>query len=177
MKEYRISNIKEWLPTLRAGDEILLSGVVYTARDAAHKLLKKLIEDGGALPFPLSGAVIYYAGPTPPTADLCAGSFGPTTSSRMDPYMPLFLENGLAATIGKGNRAPYVTEAIKMHKSAYFCAVGGAGALYAKAVKRLDVIAFPELGCESVKRLEIEKFPLFVATDSEGNSIFNRSEK
>ncbi len=174
MKEFHISEIKKWLPKLNAGDEILLSGTVYTARDAAHKKIKELLFAGKEPPFPLDGAVIYYAGPTPPTSGLCTGSFGPTTSSRMDPYMPLFLQHGLVATIGKGNRSLAAREAMKEHGTVYFCAVGGAGALYAKATKEMEIIAFPELGCESVKRVVLDKFPLFTAIDSKGKSIFDR---
>ncbi len=174
MTEYNTADLRDRLSELKAGDEILLSGVIYTARDAAHKRIAALLQSGDALPFPLLGAVIYYAGPTPETGELPAGSFGPTTSSRMDPYMPLFLENGLLASIGKGDRAESVYRAMKENESVYFAAVGGAGALYATAVKSIDSIAFPELGCESVKRVVIDKFPLFVAIDSNGNSIFKR---
>ena len=174
MKEYFTENIAEWLPLLKAGEEILLSGQIYTARDAAHKRIAACIKENKPLPFALKDAVIYYAGPTPKTGDIPAGSFGPTTSSRMDPYMPLFLQNGLAATIGKGDRTAAVYDAMKAHKSVYFCAIGGAGALYATKVKSIDVIAFDELGCESVKSVIIDKFPLFVAIDAEGNTIFKR---
>lgn len=174
MKEYFTENIEEWLPTLKAGEEILLSGRIYTARDAAHKRISACIKNGDPLPFPLQNAVIYYAGPTPKTAGIPAGSFGPTTSSRMDPYMPELLQNGLAATIGKGDRSTPVYDAMKENKSVYFSAVGGAGALYATKVKSMEVIAFEELGCESVKSVIIDNFPLFVAIDANGSSIFKR---
>ena len=157
---------------LKAGDAILLSGTVYTARDAVHKRLCAMIKEGAPLPFPLDGSIIYYAGPTPAQKGFAVGACGPTTSSRMDPYIPLLYENGLRVTIGKGDRAPAVYESIRKHRGLYLCAVGGAGALAGRSIRTSEVIAFPELGCESVKRMEIEDFPLFVGIDAEGNSIF-----
>lgn len=179
MKNYLLSDMDEWLSTLRAGEEILLTGTVYTARDAAHKRLFAMLDAKKELPFPLAGTAIYYAGPTPAKNGLPIGSCGPTTSSRMDPYVPRLFEEGLRLTIGKGDRAPEVYEAIKRHGGAYLLALGGAGALVAQSVRRVDVISFPELGCESVKRLEIEKLPLYVGIDSMGDSIFagGRSHK
>jgi len=156
-----------------AGDEVYLSGTVYTARDAAHKKLRAMIENGEKLPFDLDGAVIYYAGPTPERPGTVIGSCGPTTSSRMDVFTPLMMDNGLAGMIGKGPRSESVVEAIKRNKGVYFCAIGGAGALAAMSVKELEVIAFEELGCESVKRLRVENFPLLCAIDCKGNNIFD----
>ena len=167
-----VSELKEYIPKIRVGDEVYLSGTVYTARDAAHKKIRLLIESRNPLPFPLDGACIYYAGPTPEKPGYVIGSCGPTTSSRMDVHTPLLMDNGLLAMIGKGPRSKEVTEAIKKHGGIYFCAIGGAGALCAMSVKKYEVIAFPELGCESVKRLEIENFPVICGIDCEGNSIF-----
>ena len=175
MKTYLLSEMADWLQTIRAGEEILLSGTVYTARDAAHKRLFALLDEHKPLPFPLAGSAIYYAGPTPAKNGLPIGSCGPTTSSRMDPYLPRLFEAGLRLTIGKGDRSPAVYEAIKRYGGAYLLALGGAGALVAQSVRTLDVIAFPELGCESVKRLVIEKLPLYVGIDATGASIFSKN--
>lgn len=174
MAEYYINtkDIREAAKIIKAGDRVYISGTVYTARDAAHKRLRQLIEDGKKLPFDLKDAVIYYAGPTPERPGNVIGSCGPTTSSRMDIFTPLMLENGLCGMIGKGPRNDSVKEAINKHKGIYFCAIGGAGALAAMSVKALEVIAFEELGCESVKKLTVENFPVFCAIDSEGCSLF-----
>ncbi len=158
--------------TLRAGDKILLSGTIYTARDAAHKRLTAMLDRGEPLPFDLNGASIYYAGPTPTPENLPIGSCGPTTSSRMDVFAPRLLDLGLKCMIGKGNRSPEVVDAIKRNGAVYLCAIGGAGALAAKSVRSLKVIAFDDLGCESIKSLEVEEFPLFTAIDCRGNSLF-----
>ena len=158
--------------TLRAGDQILLSGIVYTARDAAHKRLFGMLDRGEPLPFELAGACIYYAGPTPAPANLPIGSCGPTTSSRMDVFAPRLLDLGLKGMIGKGGRSAEVIDAIRRNGAVYLCAIGGAGALAAKCVRSAQVIAFDDLGCESVKRLEIEDFPLFTAIDCRGGSLF-----
>ena len=166
------NEIAEAAKTLRAGDEILLSGTIYTARDAAHKRIAQLLDEGKPLPFPLENAIIYYAGPTPAPEGLPIGSCGPTTSSRMDVFAPRLLDLGLKAMIGKGNRAKPVVEAIQRNSAVYLCAIGGAGALAAKAVRSLEVLAFEDLGCESVKRLQIEEFPLYVAIDCSGGSLF-----
>lgn len=174
MKTYLLSEMADWIKTLHAGEEILLSGTVYTARDAAHKRLCALLDEHKPLPFPLAGSAIYYAGPTPAKNGLPIGSCGPTTSSRMDPYLPRLFDAGLRLTIGKGDRSPAVYEAIKHYGGAYLLALGGAGALVAQSVRTLDVIAFPELGCESVKRLVIEKLPLYVGIDATGASIFSK---
>ena len=158
-------------PTLRAGQRVLLSGVCYTSRDAAHKRICQLLDEGKELPYPLEGAAIYYAGPTPAPEGLPIGSCGPTTSGRMDPYTPRFLDLGLKCMIGKGKRSPEVIEAMKRNGAVYLCAIGGAGALAAQCIRKAEVIAFEDLGCESVKRLELLDFPLIVGIDSQGNSI------
>ena len=159
---------------LHCGDRVLLSGCVYTARDAAHKRLFELLDRGEALPFPCSGAVIYYAGPTPGQNGMAVGSCGPTTSSRMDAFAPRLLDLGLAAIIGKGNMGQGVHEALVRNGAVYFCAVGGAGALIARHIATAEEIAFPELGCESIKRLTIERLPLTVGIDTQGACIFDR---
>lgn len=133
-----------------------------------------MLDNGEKLPFSLDGAVIYYAGPTPTKPDGTIGSFGPTTSSRMDAFSPRLLDNGLKAMIGKGNRSPEVVEAIQRNKALYFCAGGGFGALISNSIISVEEIAFPELGCESIKKLVVKDFPLIVAIDSRGNSVFNR---
>lgn len=174
MAEYILdaSELKEKASELHAGDRVILSGVVYTSRDAAHKRIVKLIEEGGELPFDLDGACIYYAGPTPAPEGLPIGSCGPTTSGRMDPFAPLLLDRGLAAMIGKGGRDKAVCDAIVRNKAVYLCAVGGAGALAAKCVKKCKEIAFLDLGCESVKRIVLDKFPLIVGIDCHSGSLF-----
>ena len=161
---------------LRAGDVVYLTGEMYTGRDAAHKRIMSLLDSGEALPYELDGAVIYYAGPTPTPEHLAIGSCGPTTSSRMDPFAPRMLDMGLGAMVGKGGRSEEVCEAIRRNKSVYLCAVGGAGALASKCITSCEVIAFEDLGCESVKRLEFKDFPLIVAIDCEGGTLFS-SEK
>ena len=166
-----------WAPSVNAGDSIILSGVVFTARDAAHKRIFKAIESGDALPFGIQGSFIYYAGPTPAKAGLPVGSCGPTTSSRMDPYAPTLYRMGLRATIGKGPRGEEVRRAVRETGSLYLCAVGGAGALAAKCVTSVEVIAYDDLGCESVKKMEICDLPLFVGIDSRGNSAFVETNK
>lgn len=160
--------------TLTAGDRVLLSGTVYTARDAAHKRLFALLDEGAPLPFPLEGAVIYYAGPTPAQQGLPVGSCGPTTSGRMDPFAPRLLDLGLRAMIGKGQRSPEVVDAIRRNGAVYFAAVGGAGALIAKSVTDAQVVAFDDLGCESVKRLTVRALPLTVAIDAAGRDLYRR---
>ncbi|MBR4761637.1 MAG: fumarate hydratase C-terminal domain-containing protein [Clostridia bacterium] len=174
MAEYYVNTtaIKEFCPRFKAGDRVFLSGEVLTARDAAHKRLFELLDAGKPLPFDIKGAVIYYAGPTPAPKGLAIGSCGPTTSARMDVYTPELLRLGLAATIGKGERSREVCNAIAEHGSVYLCAIGGAGALAAKHITKSEVIAFDDLGCESVKRLTFDNFPLIVGIDASGGNIF-----
>lgn len=173
----KTEEIKQYSDKLRAGDKVLLTGFVYTSRDAAHKRIKALIDQGKSLPYDLNGAVIYYAGPTPAKDGQPIGSCGPTTSGRMDKYAPEFLDLGLAAMIGKGERSKEVRDAIVRNKAVYFCATGGAGALAARCIKSCEVIAFEDLGCESVKKLYIEDFPLTVANDIYGGDIFSEGRK
>lgn len=176
--EYKFSTdkINEFLPILRAGDRVLLSGTVYTARDAAHKRIITAIKKGDKLPFKIKGACIYYAGPTPTPENLPIGSCGPTTSSRMDPYAPTLLDMGLSAMIGKGQRSKEVCEAIKRNGAVYFCAIGGAGALATRCITSCEVIAYEDLGCESVKKLEFKDFSLTVAIDAVGGNLFNKQK-
>ncbi len=166
-----LATVKDFLS---CGDKVFLSGVIYTARDAAHKRLTEMLEKGERLPFSIENAVIYYAGPTPSKPDGTIGSFGPTTSSRMDAFSPRFLDMGLLAMIGKGNRSKEVVDAIIRNKALYFCAGGGFGALISNSVTGVEEIAFSELGCESIKKLTVCDMPLITAIDSRGNSVFNR---
>jgi len=179
MAEYKLTTPlkNEDVEKLKAGDIVYLSGVLYTARDAAHKRLVDLINEGKELPFPLEGAVIYYVGPTPPKPGEVIGSAGPTTSYRMDPYAPILIEKGLKGMIGKGKRNEAVKEACKKHKAVYFGAVGGAAALIAKAIKKAEVIAYPELGPEAIRRLEVENFPVVVVNDVYGNDLYEMGRK
>ena len=162
------------LAQLRAGDRVLLSGVVYTARDAAHKRMFQLLDVGKPLPFRLKGAVIYYAGPTPGQQGMAVGACGPTTAGRMDRFAPRLLDLGLSAMIGKGERSQEVVDAIARSGACYFAAVGGAGALIARCIQTAEVIAFDDLGCESIKRMTVRDLPLTVAVDSRGNDLFRR---
>ena len=164
--------LREAISGLTAGDRVLLSGTVYTARDAAHKRLFALLDAGEELPFPLQNAVIYYAGPTPGQQGMAVGACGPTTSGRMDPYAPQLLDQGLLGMIGKGKRSPAVREAIVRNGAIYLCALGGAGALIARCIRSSQVIAFEELGCESIKRMEVEDLPLTVAIDCRGGNLY-----
>ncbi len=174
MIRIKISEIKEKAPYLKAGDQVLLSGRIYTARDAAHKRLLGMLKDGKETPFfHIDQSVIYYAGPTPAKNGLAVGSCGPTTSSRMDPYTPELYDRGLYATIGKGDRSEDVKKSIIRNGTLYFCALGGAGALASKAITKCEVVAFDDLGCESIKMLEVVDFPVFVGIDCYGNSIFS----
>ena len=158
--------------TLRCGDRVLLSGTIYTARDAAHKRLFALLDQGLPLPFDLEGAVIYYAGPTPAQQGMAVGACGPTTASRMNAFAPRLLDLGLGAIIGKGEMSAEVQQALMRNKSCYFAAVGGAGALIAKCITDAQVIAFDELGCESVKRMTVKDLPLTVAMDCHGGNLY-----
>lgn len=174
MAEYNINinEIKSYASVLNAGDRVNLSGIVYTSRDAAHKRIFQYLDEGKELPFNLEGACIYFAGPTPTPEGMVIGSCGPTTSGRMDVYSPRLLDLGLAAMIGKGERNQEVCDAIVRNNAVYFCAIGGAGALCAKQIISCEEIAFKDLGCESVKRLELSAFPVIVGIDSHGGNLF-----
>lgn len=175
MKEFYLNteNLKSSVHLLSAGDKVYLSGCVYTARDAAHAKIDYLMNNNMPLPFPILNSVIYYAGPTPTPEGMAIGSCGPTTSSRMDVFTPSLLDAGLTAMIGKGDRCKSVYDSIVKNGAVYFCAIGGAGALAAKCITKCEVIAFEELGCESVKKLEFNNFPLYVAIDCNGNSLMH----
>ncbi len=179
MAEYKLTTplSDEDVSKLKAGDIVYLNGVLYTARDAAHKRFVDLIINGEELPFDLKGAVIYYVGPTPPKPGEPIGSAGPTTSYRMDPYAPILIEHGLKGMIGKGKRNKDVKDACKKYKAVYFGATGGAAALIAKAIKKAEVIAYPELGPEAVRRIEVEDFPVVVVNDIFGNDLYEEGRK
>lgn len=177
VKRLESGGLRQAMGTLRAGDRVLLSGVIYTARDAAHKRFFELLDRGESLPIPLRDAAIYYAGPTPGQQGMAVGACGPTTSGRMDAFAPRLLDLGLAAMIGKGERSPAVAEAIVRNGAAYFAAVGGAGALIARCIRSAEVVAFDELGCESVKKMVVEDLPLTVAIDAQGNDLYRIGRK
>lgn len=170
----RVEELASYTPKLNVNDKVYLSGTVYTARDAAHKRFAALLDEGKELPFPLKDAVIYYAGPTPTPEGLPIGSCGPTTSGRMDVFAPRLLDLGLIAMVGKGERSEAVKQAVCRNQAVYFCAIGGAGALACQCITDCQVIAFEDLGCESVKRLTFKEFPLVVANDCHGGDIFSR---
>lgn len=174
--EYKLdtAQLRQFAPVLKAGDRVILSGTVYTSRDAAHKRINEAMDKNEPLPYDLKDAVIYYAGPTPAPENLAVGSCGPTTSSRMDVYAPRFLDKGLVAMVGKGERSKEVCQAIVRNKAVYLCAIGGAGALASKCITSCDVIAYEDLGCESAKKLTFKDFPLTVAVDCSGGNIFVR---
>ena len=159
---------------LRAGDEVLISGVVYTARDVAHKRLCELIETGQKLPFPLEGAIIYFVGPTPARPGRVIGAAGPTTSSRMDSFSPKLIANGLKAMIGKGYRGSEVRDALKKYGAVHLSTIGGAGALLSKHIVAAEVIAYEDLGTEAIQKLEVVDFPAIVAYDCYGNSVYKK---
>ena len=162
---------------LKSGDRVLINGVIYTGRDAAHKRLIDLLKSGKALPFDINGQVIYYVGPTPAKPGQVFGSAGPTTSYRMDAYAPTLIEKGLKGMIGKGMRTEAVKEAMKKYKAVYFAATGGAGALLAKRVKKAEIIAYEDLGPEAIRRLEVEDLPVIVVNDVSGNDLYIEGEK
>jgi len=167
----------EVVENLRIGQQVLLSGKLYTGRDAAHKKLIELLDRGEELPIDLQGQVIYYVGPAPARPGKVIGSAGPTTSGRMDAYAPRLLEMGLKGMIGKGYRSAEVVEAIKKYKAVYFAAVGGAGALIAKSIKKAQVVAYPELGPEAIYELEVEDFPVIVINDVFGGDLYKEGRK
>ncbi len=158
---------------LKAGDEVCISGVVYTARDMAHKRLYAMIEKGEQLPFELEGAIIYFMGPTPARPGKVMGAAGPTTSSRMDDFSPLLIAKGLRAMIGKGYRGDAVRAALREYGAVHLSAIGGAGALLSKYIRSVEVIAFEDLGTEAIRKLDVADFPAIVAYDAIGNSVYN----
>lgn len=157
---------------LRAGDKVLISGVLYTARDAAHKRLIELLDAGKELPFDIKGQIIYYVGPTPERPGQVIGSAGPTTSGRMDAYTPRLIDLGLKGMVGKGARSKEVLDSIRKHKAVYMAAVGGAAALIRRSIKKAEIVAYEDLGPEAIRRLEVVDFPAIVVNDAEGGDLF-----
>ena len=157
---------------LRSGDSCLISGVIYTARDAAHKRLCELVAQGKELPLDMKDSILYFVGPTPAKPGETIGSAGPTTSYRMDAYSPILIAQGQTGMIGKGKRIPEVIDAMKKHGAVYFGAIGGCGALLSQCIKKSEVIAYDDLGAEAIRRLEVEDFPVIVIIDSEGNNLY-----
>ena len=166
----------EVIEKLTAGTQVLISGVIYTARDAAHRRLVQALDNGEKLPFDLRGQTLYYMGPSPARPGQIIGSAGPTTSSRMDVYTPRLIAAGIRAMIGKGSRSPAVKEAIKKNRAIYFATLGGAGALLARCIKQAEVIAYEDLGPEAILRLKIDQFPAIVANDVYGADLFEREK-
>lgn len=162
---------------LKSGDSCLISGVIYTARDAAHKRLCELADKGLKLPLDIKDAIIYFVGPTPAKEGQAIGSAGPTTSYRMDAYSPTLIALGQTGMIGKGKRGAEVVDAMKEHGAVYFGAIGGAGALLSKCIKKAEVIAYDDLGAEAIRRLEVEDFPVVVIIDSEGNNLYQKGRE
>ena len=163
---------KEMAVTLKAGDYVYLTGTIYSARDAAHKRLTESLAKGEKLPLPLENEIIYYLGPTPARPGQVIGSAGPTTSSRMDKYAPKLLDLGQIGMIGKGRRSEEVIASMKKNSAVYFAAVGGAGALLSKCIKKAEVIAYEDLGAEAIYKLEVKDFPVIVVIDCEGNNLY-----
>ena len=157
---------------LKAGDSCLISGVIYTARDAAHKRLCELVAQGKELPMDVKDNIIYFVGPTPAKPSQAIGSAGPTTSYRMDAYSPILIEQGLTGMIGKGKRGPEVVDAMKKHGAVYFGAIGGCGALLSECIKEAEIVAYEDLGAEAIRRLVVKDFPVVVIIDSEGNNLY-----
>ena len=162
---------------LKAGDSCLISGVIYTARDAAHKRLCELQDKGEELPFDIKDSIIYFVGPTPAKPGEVIGSAGPTTAYRMDAYSPTLIRLGLTGMIGKGKRSPEVIEAMKECGAVYFGAIGGCGALLSRCIKKAEIIAYEDLGAEAIRRLEVENFPVVVIIDSEGNNLYETGKQ
>ncbi|MBI6875374.1 Fe-S-containing hydro-lyase [Clostridium aciditolerans] len=168
---------EEKVKELKAGDSVLISGIIYTARDAAHKRLVELLDKGEKLPVNVENSIIYYVGPTPAKPGQPIGSAGPTTSYRMDSYAPRLLEIGLKGMIGKGLRSKEVVESMKKNKAVYFAAIGGAAALMGKSIKSAEIVAYEDLGSEAIRRLEVEDLPVVVVIDSEGNNLYEMGQK
>lgn len=176
MKQLTTPLSNEELAGLKVGDKVLLSGVIYTARDAAHDRLVKLLEEGKELPFEIEGQVIYYVGPTPAKPGKVIGSAGPTTSYRMDPYAPTLIEQGLKGMIGKGARSQEVKDAMQQHQAVYFGAVGGAAALISERIKEVELIAYGDLGAEAIRRMVVADFPLIVINDVHGGDLYEEGQ-
>ena len=176
-KKLQMPLTEEMTRDLHAGDNVLISGVIYTARDAAHKRLCELLEQGKKLPVDLKDGVIYYVGPAPAKPGQVIGSAGPTTSYRMDAYAPALLDLGLRGMIGKGKRSAEVVDAMKRNGSVYFGAIGGCGALLAKCIKKAEVVAYEDLGAEAIRRLEVEDLPVVVIIDRWGNNLYEEGRK
>lgn len=168
---------REMARTIKSGEQILLSGVIYTARDAAHKRLCELVEKGEPLPFDIKDATIYYVGPTPARPGQVIGSAGPTTSYRMDAYSPTLIREGETGMIGKGKRSSEVIEAMKQYGAVYFAAIGGAGALLSSCIKSAEVIAYEDLGAEALRRLVVEDLPVVAVIDSDGNNLYEKGRE
>ena len=168
---------EEVVQKLKIGDRVLINGVIYTGRDAAHKRLVELVDKGQPLPFDIKGQIIYYVGPTPPKPGMPIGSAGPTSSYRMDPYAPILMDKGLKGMIGKGARGKTVIDAMKKYRAVYFAATGGAGALISKTIKKAEVVAYEELGTEAIRRLEVKDFPAIVVNDIQGNDLYEEGKK
>jgi len=164
---------REKVRKLRSGDSCLISGVIYTGRDAAHKRLCELVAEGKELPFDVKDAIIYFVGPSPAKPGQVIGSAGPTTSYRMDAYSPILIEQGLTGMIGKGKRNEQVVNAMKQYGAVYFGAIGGCGALLSKCIKKAEIVAYEDLGTEAIRRLEVEDLPVIVIIDSEGNNLYD----
>lgn len=177
MKTIRAPLSAEDVQQLQVGDEVLVQGVVYAARDAAHRNMVEALQRGEKLPLNIDGQIIYYVGPCPAPPGRVIGSAGPTTSGRMDRYAPLLIEKGLKVMIGKGQRDESVIEAMQRYGAVYLAAVGGAGAYLAKRIVSAEVVAWPELGPEALRKLEFKDFPCIVAIDARGNSIYNETRK
>ena len=162
---------------LNTGDEVLLTGVMYTARDAAHRRIVESVNKGEQPPIDLRGQIIYYVGPTPPRPGEVIGSAGPTTAYRMDPFTPTMLELGVKACIGKGGRSKEVRDSFVSHKAVYFGAIGGSGALLSGSIKKVEVVAYEDLGTEAIRRLEVEDFPVIVVNDLYGNDLLEQGKE
>lgn len=177
MKKITTPLTEETVVDLRAGDSVLITGTIYAARDAAHKRLAALLEEGRELPFDPRGQIIYYMGPSPARPGRVIGAAGPTTSGRVDPYTPVLLRAGLKGMIGKGNRSPEVRRAIQEYRAVYFAAIGGAGALISKSITASEVVAFPEMGAEALLRLQVRDFPAIVVNDIYGGDAYEEGKK
>lgn len=176
-KKIHVPMTKEEAATLQAGDYVYLTGTIYTARDAAHKRMDEALDKGEELPLSIQDQIIYYMGPSPAREGRPIGSAGPTTASRMDKYTPRLLDLGLGAMIGKGKRSQAVLDAIVRNGCVYFAAVGGAGAILSKCIRKSEVIAYDDLGTEAIRRLEVEDFPVIVVVDSQGRNLYETAVK